>query len=177
MTAISEKMASPPGLGGFGDVGEARLNFNRMSQGMHKLKEICENVEEGPMNIETYVRELTDAVREMFLSTGSMFQQEDRRFLSMLAAAGGGGHGAGNRYQKTIMEHKVIQYLRVVNGDKSLFRQWHQKFTTALGQVPGAHEEIIQRMVKEIDLGKELEKVVTILRDEYEDFDKRSGDV
>ena len=32
-------------------------------------------------------------------------------------------------------------------------------------------------MVKEIDLGKDLEKVVTALRDEYEDFEKISGDV
>ena len=167
-----EKMSSPPGLDGFGDVGEARLNFNRMSQGMHRLKEIAENVESDQLNIEKYVKELTTVVREMFLSTGSMFQQENVRFLSMIAATGGGGygggHGGGSKYQKTIMEHKVIQYLRTVNGDKSLFRQWHQKFTTALGQVPGAHEEIIQRMVKEIDLGKELEKVVTTLKDEYE---------
>ena len=43
-----EKMAGPvggpPGLGGFGDVGEARLNFNRMVKGMTRLKEISENV-------------------------------------------------------------------------------------------------------------------------------------
>ena len=155
-----EKMAGPvggpPGLGGFGEVGEARMNFNRMSQGMHRLKEISENVEADQLNIEKYVKELTDVVREMFMSTGSMFQQESLRVLSTLAVQGGGGYGANGRPQKTIMEHKVIQYLRAVNGDKALFRQWHQKFTTALGQVPGNHEEIIQRMVKEIDLGKEL---------------------
>ena len=174
---IFEKMASPPGLGGFGDVGEARMNFNRMSQGMHRLKEISENVEADQLNIEKYVKELTDVVREMFMSTGSMFQQESMRLLSMLAAQGGGGYGANGRPQKTIMEYKVIQYLRAVNGDKALFRQWHQRFTTALGQVPGNHEEIIQRMVKEIDLGKELEKVVITLKDEYEDFLKVSGDV
>ena len=181
MKAIPEKMTSPPGLGGFGDVGEARMNFNRMSQGMHRLKEISENVEADNCNPGMCIKELTDTVREVFMSTGSMFQQEDRRFLHMLAATGGGGygggHGGGSKYQKTIMEHKVIQYLRTVNGDKSLFRQWHQKFTTALGQVPGAHEEIIQRMVKEIDLGKELEKVVTTLKDEHEEFGKVSGDV
>ena len=75
------------------------------------------------------------------------------------------------------MEHKAVQYFRAVNGDKSLFRQWHQKITTALGQVSGGHEEIIQRMVKEIDLGKDLEKVVTTLQGEYEEFAKVSGDV
>ena len=68
--------------------------------------------------------------------------------------------------------------LRAVSGDKSFFRQWHQKFTTALGQIEGAHEEIVHRLVKEIDLGKEMEKVVTGLRGEFGDeFDKVSGDV
>jgi hypothetical protein len=43
------------------------------------------------------------------------------------------------------MEHKVIQYFRAVSGDKSLFRQWHQKFTIALGHVAGAHEETVHR--------------------------------
>ena len=47
------------------------------------------------------------------------------------------------------MERKVIVSFRIVNGDKSLFRQWHQRFITALGQVEGAHEEIIQQLVKE----------------------------
>jgi hypothetical protein len=77
-----------------------------------------------------YIKELTDTVREMFMSTGPIFQQESVRFFSMCAATGGGGygggHGGGSKYQKTIMEHKVIQFLRTVHGDKSLFRQWHQ---------------------------------------------------
>ncbi len=56
--------------------------------------------------------------------------------------------------------------LRAGNGDKPFFRQWHHKFTTALGQVG------------EIDLGKEVEKVVTGLKGEFGDeFDKVSGDV
>jgi len=90
-------MTSPPGLGGFGDVGEARMNFNRMSQGMHRLREISENVEGDQLNIEKYVKELTDVVREMFMSTDSMFQQERLRVLNTLAAQGGGGYGAGGR--------------------------------------------------------------------------------
>ncbi len=56
------------------------------------------------------------------------------------------------------MEHKIIQYPKAVNGDKSLFRNWHQKFTTSLGQVAGAHEEIVHRLVKELDLGREMAK-------------------
>ncbi len=141
-------------MGGFGDVGEARLNFNRMAKDMMRLMEISENVETDQLNIEKYVKELANVVREMFLSTGSMLEQEHSRFISMFAATGVGDEGFGYRYEKTIMEHKVIQYLRAVNGDKSLFRQWHQKFTTALGQITGVHQEIVQRMVKDIDLGK-----------------------
>ena len=163
-----EKMSGPPGLDGFGDVGQARLNFNRMSSGMIKLKEIADNVQTDPnVNTEELVQNLAEVVREMFLSTGSMFQQEYMRFANWSAVTDGGGYGAGggggNRPPKAITEYKIIKYLRAVNGDKSLFRQWHQKFTTALGQVPENHEEIIQRMVKEIDLGKELEKVVITL--------------
>ena len=138
-------MAGPPGVDGFGDVGQARMNFNRMSQGMVKLQVIADTVDtEVNINTEQFVKELAEVVREMFMSTGSMFQQEYMRFQNLLAGTGGGGHGGsgagGGRYQKTIMEHKVIQYLRAVNGDKSLFRQWHQKFTTALGQITGGHE-------------------------------------
>jgi hypothetical protein len=72
------------------------MNFNRMSQGMHRLKEIAENVESDQLNIEKYVKELTTVVREMFLSTGSMFQQENVRVFSMIAATGGGGYGGGH---------------------------------------------------------------------------------
>ena len=75
--------------------------------------------------------------------------------VSAINPGGSGGHG-GNRFTaKGIMEHKVIMNLRMVNGDKSLFRQWHQRFITALGQVEGAHEEIIQLLVRETDLGRE----------------------
>ena len=48
---------------------------------------------------------------------------------------------------------------RMVNGDKSLFRQWHQRFVTALSQVGGVHEEIVLNLVREIDVGKELNEV------------------
>ncbi len=53
----------------------------------------------------------------------------------MYTAAGGTGDAnQGARLSRGIMEHKVIQNLRVVSGDRPMFRQWLQKFTTALGQ-------------------------------------------
>ena len=92
----------PPGLGGFGDVGEARLNFNRMAKGMMRLKQISENVQTDQLNIEKYVKELTNVVREMFLSTGSMFQQEHLRFINYFAATGGVGYGGGGNSRKPL---------------------------------------------------------------------------
>jgi hypothetical protein len=56
-------------------------------------------------------------------------------------------------FNKGIMEHRAIQNLRAVSGDKGLFRQWHQKFTTALGQVKVEYEEIVLKLAREIDLG------------------------
>ncbi len=56
------------------------------------------------------------------------------------------------------MEHKVINNLRCVNGDN---RQWH-----AL-HYDQAHEEIVHHLVKETDLGKDVDKVVEDLKATY----------
>ena len=80
---------------------------------------------------------------------------------------GSGGRGGNGVTKRGIMEHKVITNLRCVSHDKSLFRQWHQRFITALGQYDHVHEEIAQHLVKETDLGKELDKAVGELRPPY----------
>ncbi len=88
----------------------------------------------------------------------------------MITAAGSGGTGGdGSKYARSIMENKVIQNVRVLSGNKSLFRQWHQKYTTAFGQVGGAHVEIVHPLVEKIDLGREMGKVVTGLTGECGD--------
>ncbi len=33
------------------------------------------------------------------------------------------------------MDHKVIQNLKAVSGDKTIFRQYHRKLTMALAQL------------------------------------------
>ncbi len=43
----------------FGEVGEARTNFNRMVEGMTRLKEISGNTAGGQLNVEKYVKELS----------------------------------------------------------------------------------------------------------------------
>ncbi len=86
---MAGQVGGPAGLGGFGDVGEARINFNRTVRGMSRLKEISENVAGDQLNAEKYVKELTDVCREMFMASGSMFEQEHLRFIDLFAATGG----------------------------------------------------------------------------------------
>ncbi len=114
-------------------MGEARANFNRMIKGMTRLKEISENVAGGQLKVEKYVKELSDVCTKMFRATGCMFEQEHIRFINMVAAAGNGETGGGARgfrYPRSAMENKVVQNMRVVNGDKFVFRQGHQNLTT-----------------------------------------------
>ena len=121
----------------FGDVGQARQNFQRMSSGMNRLKEIMDQAADDDLvNLEMWVKELAKTVHSMFLSTGSMFVQETLRTeaaISRIRTRGYGGGGERPWIPKGIMEHRVMTNLKAVNGDKGLYRQWHQKFTTALG--------------------------------------------
>ncbi len=147
------------------EVGEARVNFHRIVKGMSRLKEISAMISEKVVG---YLKELTEVCMEMFRATGSRFEQEHFRFINMVTAAGSDGSVGGSvKYPKSIMENKVIQNVRAINGDKSLFRQWHQKFTTARGQVGVAYQEIVHRLVKEVDFGKTMEKVFAGHRADY----------
>ncbi len=54
-------VGGPPRFGlGFGVVGEAKLNFQRMVRSMTRLDEISKNVSGDQLNVETYVKELSD---------------------------------------------------------------------------------------------------------------------
>ncbi len=64
----------PPGLGGFGEVGEAKLNFRKMVKGMSRTKEISDNVAEDQLNVENYVKELSDVCRDMFRAYGAILE-------------------------------------------------------------------------------------------------------
>ncbi len=87
---------------------------------MKRLKDIENHVEADAIDAEKYEKELPKACWDIFRATGAM---KHLRFINTLTAAGSGGKGGGQRFNKGIMEHKVIINLRCVNGDKSLFRQ------------------------------------------------------
>ncbi len=145
----------PPGIGGssdggigggFGHVGESGACYAKMAQVLQRAGEVRDNVEVGSIIGEKCVKEIAIMMIDLTKASGRIFEQEHLRMISMVSAInpGGSGRTGGNRFTaKGIMEHKVSTNLRMVNGDKSLFRQWQQMFITALGQVDGAHEEMI----------------------------------
>ncbi len=102
--------------------------------------------ENDQLNIEKYVKELALLLVDTIQVTGEMFEEKHLRMINMVTAINPGGLGGkrGNGVTKRgIMEHKVITNLWRVNVDKSLFRQWHQRFITAVGQYGQVHEEIV----------------------------------
>ncbi len=104
-------IGGPPGIG-FGEVCEAKLNFQRMVRGVSRLKEIFQNVAGDQLNVEKFVKDLSDVSVEMFRAPDSMFEQGHLRFINMFAATrGGGSGGGGHRFVKSIMKHKDIQHL------------------------------------------------------------------
>ena len=86
---------SPPGLGGgaggFGDVGQAAVNYQEMVWGVKRFSDIETHEEADAINVEKYVKELSKVCWDMFRATGTMFEQEHLRFINVLAAIGGNG--------------------------------------------------------------------------------------
>ncbi len=82
----------------------------------------------------------TTTIHDIFTAVRRMFVQEHLRALAMITAVNQGVAGCSGKCGRVIMEHKVVQNLKAAKGDKSMFRQWHQKFTTVLGQVKVEYE-------------------------------------
>ncbi len=83
-------VGAPPGLihGGFGEIGEVRLSFNKMVARLSRVKDISDNVEADNMNTEKNVKELGMVFVEVFKASGAMLQQERLGFIAMITAAG-----------------------------------------------------------------------------------------
>ncbi len=62
-------------------MGESRANFNSLVKDMTRLKEISENASGDQLNVEKYIKELSDVCTEMFRATGRMYEQEHLRLI------------------------------------------------------------------------------------------------
>ncbi len=100
-------------------------------------------MEADSINVEKYFKEIAALVADLTMATGRIFEQEPMWMINIVTSIHPSGVGGGNRSPRGIMEHKVIQNLRAVSGDKGLVRPWHQKFTTALGQVKTEYEGLL----------------------------------
>ena len=61
-----------------------------------------------------------------------------------------------------------------MTGDKSQFRQWHQKLINALSTINEDHSETIKDIEQAMDVGDKPDDVITQLDRKYEmeDFNK-----
>jgi hypothetical protein len=97
--------------------------------------EIEENAVHDSINEKKYIGETTKVVQEMFTVVCRMFEQGRLRWIAMIIAAEHGSYSGAGEYANGITEHKMIQHLKAVTGDRTIFRQVSQHFATGLGQV------------------------------------------
>ncbi len=78
-------------------------------------------MENDQRNIERYVKEIASLLVDAVHAIGKMFAEEHVRMINMVTSSHPGGVGGGNRFPKGIMERKVIQNFRAVNGHRGLY--------------------------------------------------------
>ncbi len=57
-----------------------------MAKVMKRLAEIMNNVEFDSINVERYVKELTNTTIDLMKATGGMFEQEHLKMINMVSA-------------------------------------------------------------------------------------------
>ena len=68
--------------------------------------------------------------------------------------------GAGQTTRsKSVMDHKIVQNLSNVNGDKTKFRQWNHKFRSALMTVDKVYDNILEVVEKELNIGTSTDDI------------------
>ncbi len=70
------------------------------------------------LHVENYDHDTMTVIQEVFIATGRMFEQEHLRMVAMITASNFGAvDDGGVKYNKGIMEHRVVQGLNTVSGD------------------------------------------------------------
>ena len=86
-----------------------------------------------------------------------------------IGGAGGGGGSNGRDKKRGVLEYKAIQFMKPLTGDKRLFRQWHQKFVSAVYTVQEEFGDILTKIAKELDMGAKPDEMQQMIRDEYDE--------
>ena len=75
--------------------------------------------------------------------------------------------GPQQHHKKGILEFKVIQNIKPLTGNRSQFRQWHQKLINAISTINEEHAEIIKSIEKAMDIGDKIDDALDDLDTHY----------
>ena len=68
--------------------------------------------------------------------------------------------GAGQHVRdKSVMDHKIVQNLGKVTGDKAKFRQWNHKFRSALMTVDMTYDNVLEVVEKDLNFGTPMDDI------------------
>lgn len=110
---------------GFGKLGESIDNrIVEMNNKIVQLDQIQQTAESAGTRCDSKIDELAKHVNTMYTAIGEIKGQQ------------GSSSGQGGKL-KSVVEHKIIQSLGELTGEKGNFRQWHQKFANAMGEING----------------------------------------
>jgi len=137
---------------------QVRSGMSHIRDGMHHLSQEHRSLEkmtrEEVSNLKTRDLEITNQV--LLIDSKS----RDDRYKS-----------------RSMVGSKIIQYLKPLVGDKSGFRQWHQKFLSAVYSVHNKYGGYLKTMEKEMDLGNKVSDVTDLTRENADDGDEFSEDL
>ena len=93
------------------------------------------------------VKQLEDVTNKIDYMLSSVIGNSGDSLMSALnkIANSVGGHGFQN---KSIMEHKSIQYLDKLTGDKKQYNLWLEKMKNSFDQVDGHYRQVISILEK-----------------------------
>ena len=126
-------------IGGMKDDLDKRVNDHEA-----KIVQIVSGVEGSMGN----VQQAMSTVQQAIVTIEKRLQEVEK--------SGGKSSGKGDR---RIMEQKVVQNVRDIPEDKSLFRQWHRKFVNAMDSVHEGYGDILVAIAKQIDGGEKPNEV------------------
>jgi hypothetical protein len=123
------------------------------------------------LSTDAAVRTLAEYVKNRVGAVGRIFEDEENRFMETMSKSHvSAPPGLGYATKRNIMEFKVIQGLKIMSGDKGSFRQWHQKVLSAVGQVEAGYERLLQELAQEVDLGRNVDKILEEMEAKHSDF-------
>merc|ERR1711989_284735 len=141
------------------------------------LQQLYSETEQG-CDVKNAMMRIITNQHELTMMLQRLIQGEPDRVRQVVNSMSGLGGQYPGGSRKGIMEFKVVQNLKAVTGDKTGFRQWHQKFMSALGQVNSRYEGLMKNLITKIDLDKDLTTVIDQeVSEEPQQWDELSKDL